>query len=106
LCQRQVVVIAGERGVVDHFQQSGLAAEGLVDGLLRDPGLVGHEPNGRAGEPASQERRASRVEHPGARRPSGGGAGAVVVGHICSVEFVLRDLSIHLTVLIYSSSLY
>ena len=55
LRERHVVVVAGERDVVHRLQESGLAAKGLVDRLLRDRRLVGHQPDGGAGEPPIEE---------------------------------------------------
>ena len=60
LRKRYVVVVAGERDVVHRLQESGLAAKRLVDGLLRDRRLVGHDPDGGTGEPTIQERPCGR----------------------------------------------
>ena len=72
LRKRHVVVVAGERDVVHRLQEPGLAAKGLVDGLRRDRRLVGHEPDGGAGEPTIQEGRAGRGDDAGVRRPGPG----------------------------------
>jgi hypothetical protein len=79
-------VIAGERDVVDGLEQSRLAAERLVDRLLRHAGILGDLSDRRSPETTAEERRLRRLEDSRTGRPGRLPALAVVVRHYVSIR--------------------